>query len=347
MPGRSSAARTCARVRPTASMWPSSTSIPLSRARAAIRASGSTPSTVQPRSTSACATIPVRSRHRAPAPARRPEDGRAAHADSAGGHGVVEQRRPRRTTRPVDDCRAARPGSSHAATAAYSWINRRPADSAGPRLDAAAGRDPLRAGHAGRRPRRDALSGQDGEQLLIATWNIAIFGDLTEKWVSAADQPKRNLSDACAIADIISRFDVCAIQETRRNLTALQTVMRILGEDWSYLVTDVTEGDRGNGERLCFIHDRRRARSSGLVGEIVLPRGATTASTIGPLEDQFARTPYAVSFAAWDQGVHARHPARLLRRDARPRSGCAAASCGRSPSGWPIAPARPTRSTAT
>jgi len=125
-----------------------------------------------------------------------------------------------------------------------------------------------------------------------------VFGDLTEKWVSGpGDEPKRNLSDACAIAEIVSRFDVCAIQETRRKLTALQTVMKILGDDWAYVVTDVTEGGPGNGERLAFVHDRRRARSSGLVGEIVLPANANGV-VIGPLDRQFARTPYAVSFSA-------------------------------------------------
>jgi hypothetical protein len=54
------------------------------------------------------------------------------------------------------------------------------------------------------------------DNLLIGTWNVAILGDLTEKWVSEPhDSPKRNLSDACAIAEVISRFDVCAVQETR------------------------------------------------------------------------------------------------------------------------------------
>ena len=76
--------------------------------------------------------------------------------------------------------------------------------------------------------------------------------------------------------------------------------MKILGDDWAYVVTDVTEGGPGNGERLCFIHDRRRARSSGLVGEIVLPASADGV-VIGALDRQFARTPYAVSFAAGEK----------------------------------------------
>jgi hypothetical protein len=191
--------------------------------------------------------------------------------------------------------------SSHAATAAYA--SRIPALTIPPTLAAtpppATTRDALDALAAGL---DDGLvPAKHQGNLLIGTWNVAIFGDLTEKWVSEQhDSPKRNLSDACAIAEVISRFDVCAVQETRRNLTALQTVMRILGPDWAYVVTDVTEGGPGNGERLCFIHDRRRARSSGLVGEIVLPTSADGV-VVGALDRQFARTPYAVSFAAGEK----------------------------------------------
>lgn len=61
--------------------------------------------------------------------------------------------------------------------------------------------------------------------LLIATWNIRAFGGLTEKWETGEDDsPKRNLADLRAIADILSRFDVIAVQETRSNLKALRHV---------------------------------------------------------------------------------------------------------------------------
>ncbi len=171
--------------------------------------------------------------------------------------------------------------------------------------------------------------------LLIGTWNVAVFGDLTEKWVTEpGDEPKRNLSDVCAIPEVVSRFDVCAIQETRRDLTGLQTLMKILGDDWAYVVTDVTDGGPGNGERLAFVHDRRRARSSGL-GEIVVPATAEGV-LIGALDRQFARTPYAVSFAAGDRSRSSRSTPCTAR--AGPRRSAAATSSRRSPSGSPIAP---------
>ncbi len=135
--------------------------------------------------------------------------------------------------------------------------------------------------------------------LLIATWNIRAFGRFTEKWVSEeGDSPKRDLFSMRCIAEIISRFDVVAVQEVKGNLKALRHLMKALGKDWGFLLTDITQGDKGNGERLAFIYDKRRVGPSGLAGEIVMPE---TSQSVGaglrarPLS-QFARTPYAVSF---------------------------------------------------
>lgn len=140
-----------------------------------------------------------------------------------------------------------------------------------------------------------------GANLLIGTWNIALFGGLTRKWETArGDSPKRNLTDLCCLAEIVSRFDVCAMQETQRDLAALRALIRVLGPDWAFIVSDVTEGDPGHNERLCFVYDRRRVRASGLVGEIVIPY-ENLGVTGGGLDRQFARSPYAVSFSAGAQ----------------------------------------------
>ena len=157
----------------------------------------------------------------------------------------------------------------------------------------------LRAGlddpHAGVPPKRSG-------NLLIGTWNVRAFGDITPKWASAAgDSPKRNLADIAAIAEIVSRFDVCAIQETRESLLGLRTMMSRLGDDWSFIVTDVGDGGPANGERLAFIHHRTRVKTSGLAGELVFPAEWFGDLAHGDLTRQFARTPYAVSFAAGDE----------------------------------------------
>jgi hypothetical protein len=76
------------------------------------------------------------------------------------------------------------------------------------------------------------------------------------------------------IAEIVKRFDVLAVQEVKGNLKALRHLMKALGKDWGFLLTDITKGDKGNGERLAFIYDKRRVGPSGLAGEIVVPEVA-------------------------------------------------------------------------
>lgn len=145
------------------------------------------------------------------------------------------------------------------------------------RLDAALDRD---------------LPPRSASNLLIGSWNLRAFADVTPRWrPTAGDSPKRAWGAVACIAAIVSRFDVVAVQEVRRDTSALRLLLTMLGPDWQVIASDVTEGDAGNGERLCFVYDTTRLRPSGLVGEIVLP----------PLGDnlpqQFARTPYVASFS--------------------------------------------------
>lgn len=141
-----------------------------------------------------------------------------------------------------------------------------------------------------------------GKNLLIASWNLRAFGSLTRKWTATAkDSPKRDLQGLRAIIEIISRFDVIAIQEVVGDLRALRDMMKFLGEDWSFLMTDVTAGDKGNNERMAFVFDRRRVQPSGLAAEIVIPPEWRDDLNPDTLVRQFARTPYAVSFKAGDQ----------------------------------------------
>src|SRR5688500_8409486 len=65
--------------------------------------------------------------------------------------------------------------------------------------------------------------------LLIATWNLRVFGDLTEKWVSSESaSPKRDLHSLLCIKEIISRFDVIALQEVRGNIKCLRHILKVL-----------------------------------------------------------------------------------------------------------------------
>lgn len=130
---------------------------------------------------------------------------------------------------------------------------------------------------------------------ILGTWNIRHFGGVYDGWNENPDSPKRNLRGLAVIAEIIRRFDVVAIQELRRETTALRRLLEdFLGPDWAVIMSDVTVGDRGNQERLAYLYDTRRVMPSGLAGEIVLP---PTGESNEPVE-QFDRTPYLVGFRA-------------------------------------------------
>ena len=133
--------------------------------------------------------------------------------------------------------------------------------------------------------------------VLIATWNLRAFGDLTEKWrAEPGDTPKRDLHALRCIAEIVSRFDVIALQEVRGNLKCLRHMLKALGGNWGLILTDVTKGKSGNYERMAFLFDQRKVNISGLACELVVPPEQLENIKPAALRRQFARTPYAVSF---------------------------------------------------
>lgn len=128
--------------------------------------------------------------------------------------------------------------------------------------------------------------------LLIGTWNIRSFGRVYEKWSENSGSPKRNLRSLAYLLEIIKCYDVLAIQELKRNISAIQILLKeFLGSDWGLIVSDTSAGEKGNSERLGFIYDKRRVQPSGLAGEIVLPPTKSGSSV-----QQFDRTPYIVGF---------------------------------------------------
>ncbi len=108
--------------------------------------------------------------------------------------------------------------------------------------------------------------------IIVGSWNIRAFGDLTEKWtVTEKDKPKRNLHALLLIGEIISRFDVVALQEVKGNIKCLRHLMKLLGPNWGLILTDVTKGSAGNGERMAYLYDTRKVKLSGLACELVVP----------------------------------------------------------------------------
>lgn len=124
--------------------------------------------------------------------------------------------------------------------------------------------------------------------LLLSTWNIREFG--------GTKSDGREEEPLFYIAEIMSRFDIIAVQEVRDDLDALDKLMYILGGWWKYIVSDVTLGTQGNNERHAFIYDTRKISFGGMAGELVpemKKEGGTLKSDFA-----FSRTPYIAGFKA-------------------------------------------------
>ncbi len=142
--------------------------------------------------------------------------------------------------------------------------------------------------------------------LLLATWNIRDFDS------NRFGYGPRLTESFYYLAEIAGCFDLIALQEVNRDLGALERLVRILGRQWDYIVTDATEGAGGNGERMAFLFRSGKVWFRKIAGEVVLPDGQLVVSpkAVKPPKDeeatpsvdtedarqQFARTPFLVAF---------------------------------------------------
>jgi len=107
----------------------------------------------------------------------------------------------------------------------------------------------------------------------IATWNIREFG--------GTSYGGRSFEELYYIAEIVSHFDVIALQEVRDNLREFMRLMKYLGPDWSYIATDVIEGNAGNGERMVFLYNYHSVRFRNIAGELTLKEGGKIRASFG------------------------------------------------------------------
>lgn len=118
-------------------------------------------------------------------------------------------------------------------------------------------------------PQRDVK-----DALLLATWDIRSFG-----------RKERLPESIHYIAEIISHFDIVALQEVHADISDLNKVIDLLGKQWSCVYSLVSPGPRGDNERMAFVFDKRKVRVGPMVSNLVLQ------DTLQP-----ARPPYAVTF---------------------------------------------------
>lgn len=129
------------------------------------------------------------------------------------------------------------------------------------------------------------------DNLLLATWNIRDFDS------NKFGHGPRMAESFYYIAQIISSFDLVAVQEINKDLSAFKHLVYLLGPNWDFITTDQTEGSSGNLERMTFLYDIRRVTFMNIAGEVVLPKNKLIKGDI-----QFARTPFLVTFqSAWSK----------------------------------------------
>ena len=130
------------------------------------------------------------------------------------------------------------------------------------------------------------------KSLILGTWNIRNFDD------DRFNYGPRTAESLHYIAEILSRFDIVAVQEICADLSRLNRLRGILGRQYDYIMTDVTHsGLGGNKERLGFIYDQDKVHFKGVAGEIVLPEKMLIGGSADK-KRQFSRTPFGVEFQA-------------------------------------------------
>jgi len=113
-----------------------------------------------------------------------------------------------------------------------------------------------------------------GDNLLLCNWNFKEFG-----------QSYKHPEFYYYMAEIMAAFDMIVIQEIRRSIKELNIIKNLLGDNWFYIINDVTEGSEGNKERNAILYNSKRVVFNGFSGELVVPRGP-----------QIKRTPHITGF---------------------------------------------------
>lgn len=130
------------------------------------------------------------------------------------------------------------------------------------------------------------IPGATATTLRIATWNIANLGEQV-----------REEAHLKIIAEIISWFDVIAVQETKENYEDFKKIAGLAGSKYKFIFTDAA----GNNERLAFIFNSSKVKVLEEVAEYSIPPsdyGDIKVTGVNATFNGFDRSPFLVSFSA-------------------------------------------------
>lgn len=131
-----------------------------------------------------------------------------------------------------------------------------------------------------------ATPAKRADRLTIVSWNIANLGL----------QDRRN-DDFKLIAEILSWFDMAAIQEVGDDVSQLYAIQSHLPPSYKLLFTDVA----GNNERLAYLYDSNKISLLEMVGEIAIPPSQHRWIRLSGIRQTFKgfdRNPFVASFQA-------------------------------------------------
>src|SRR5688572_13899459 len=94
------------------------------------------------------------------------------------------------------------------------------------------------------------------KNLRVATWNIANLG-----------AQEREAPHLKIIAEILSWFDIIAVQETKENSEHFQKIVALMGKPYAFIFSD--EG--GNNERIAFIYNSAKITLLHEIAELSIP----------------------------------------------------------------------------
>ena len=97
------------------------------------------------------------------------------------------------------------------------------------------------------------------DNLLVANWCLNKFGRRAPRGEALF-----------YMAQILSAFDVISLQKIDRHLESLRALLEIMGPEWGYFITDITEGTLGSNERFAILHYQPRVSFEHISGEPLL-----------------------------------------------------------------------------
>lgn len=136
-----------------------------------------------------------------------------------------------------------------------------------------------------------AIPNRERGKLLVATWNIANLG-----------AQQRRDQDLSIIAELVSWFDIIAVQECRENFGDLFDILKKLPKSYRIIMSDVA----GNNERMAFVYDSRKLSLLEEIGEIAFSPSSLKSVKLPGIDAQFNgfdRTPYLAAFAVGETSM--------------------------------------------